>query len=239
MSKKHLSRSFDQIAECERSLEALFDVPVWACVADETMYEHALLAEEWPAVTNARPSRRREFSAGRAAARHALERAGLPSIAIPKCSDGSPDWPLHAIGSISHCQDFCAAVISSRKYAIGIGFDAEIGGELPSEIQSVVCTEREIRCYQTMSSPDGADWPKFLFSAKEAVFKAVYPEKGEFFEFLDMEVHSSLDNSRRSGDFEIRPASDRQLTWMENSHVRGRWQIIDTLMICGVTFLQD
>ena len=70
-----------------------------------------LLPEEEPLVARAVDKRRREFAAGRACARRALEQLGLPASPILAGPRREPLWPPGVVGALTHCRGI-AAIIS-------------------------------------------------------------------------------------------------------------------------------
>ena len=62
-----------------------------------------LFPAEEALVRTADPRRRAEFTAGRACARTALARLGLPTAPVLAGRAGEPRWPAGVTGSITHC----------------------------------------------------------------------------------------------------------------------------------------
>ncbi|MFF9767574.1 4'-phosphopantetheinyl transferase superfamily protein [Streptomyces sp. NPDC053086] len=118
------------------------------------------------------PVRRREFTAGRCAARRALARAGLPAGEI--LSEGRrPRMPAGSVGSITHCAGTAVAIVTSRQRYRALGIDLELR-PLPGEAARLVLSADE-RAWLNDSGGDGseAEWRLLAaFSAKEAAFKA-------------------------------------------------------------------
>ena len=129
--------------------------------------------------------RRREFAAGRAAARQALARAGLVATAIPAGPDRAPLWPDGATGSISHSRHIAVALASDIRHTCGIGVDTEPALPLQADLRAEIV------------GPDdrlsGADLPdlvaaRLCFSVKETVFKAQFPLTRRWLDFRDIAV---------------------------------------------------
>lgn len=128
------------------------------------------------------PRRQATFAAGRVAAQEALRKAGFRSAAPPGINDnGLPDWPLGWLGSISHGDDTAAALVAPVGCARLLGLDlerivtAEIAAQIAPEIMpgqpvghSGLLLEQEVTC---------------AFSAKEALYKALYPLTRQFRDF--------------------------------------------------------
>ena len=96
-----------------------------------TVWQSAeMLPDERAFVAQAVQSRQTEFALGRALARNALKDIGhlhpTTPVAIPVGGDRAPNWPTGIIGSISHCQDICVAVVARRAASVrAIGVDIE------------------------------------------------------------------------------------------------------------------
>jgi len=142
------------------------------------------------------PKRQAEFLAGRWCARKAQELLGLPPIEIGIGSNRAPVWPNGLLGSITHTGPAepggvsiaCCALAPVGHYR-GLGIDLEnIMSETTAyDTYSLIIDERE----RALLSQQDADWPYLLtlvFSAKESLFKALYPAVGRYFDFLDVQL---------------------------------------------------
>ncbi len=110
--------------------------------------------------------RRRDFLAGRLAARRALALAGLPVGEIP--ADGRrPVFPEGSVGSISHSGGLAVALAAPAARFRALGCDLELRG-LPVEAAHLVLSEDE-RVWMAGS----VRRLLFAFSAKETAFKAL------------------------------------------------------------------
>jgi len=132
-----------------------------------------LFPEEEAAVRSVVPKRQREFRIGRACARAALQALGFPPSPLPVGPERTPIWPEGVVGSITHTQGFCAAVVGRSDAFAGLGVDAERSGAVRQKLLSHICTERERLWMAGTPPPPGGDWPTIVFSAKESVYKAV------------------------------------------------------------------
>ncbi|MFE0420080.1 4'-phosphopantetheinyl transferase family protein [Streptomyces tendae] len=121
---------------------------------------------------DALPTRRREFTAGRCAARRALVRAGFPAGEILSVGR-RPSMPAGSVGSISHCADTAVALVASRESHRAVGVDLELR-PLPEEAAHLVLSVGE-RAWLSDIAANAAEAERWLlaaFSAKEAAFKA-------------------------------------------------------------------
>lgn len=145
-----------------------------------------------PQLGNAAFKRKAEFLAGRHCARQAIRKLAprQPLPDIPINAAGLPSWPDGIVGSITHAGGFVSAAVALRKDAISIGIDCEslMTREIALEIAALVATPSELAAAKAQTRLEDNGALTLLFSAKEAVFKCLYPLTGLFFTFLDVEV---------------------------------------------------
>lgn len=134
--------------------------------------EPPLYPDEEIAVARAVAKRRREFAFGRACARRAL---GM-DVAILVGQGGAPVWPAGVAGSITHTDDYAAAAVV-RTGLIGI------------DVESLAHAAKVPDLLATVALPSERALPAALvFSAKESVYKCLYPTERRFLEFKDVEL---------------------------------------------------
>jgi 4'-phosphopantetheinyl transferase EntD len=143
-----------------------------------------LFAVEIKAIDMAVRKRRREFCAGRAYARRALAALGCPAQPLVVGPAREVIWPPGFVGSITHSDQGCIAIVARRKNYCGIGVDLESDQPLrDDDLRALICRPEERSIVWT-----GGDLTKLLFVIKEAVYKAYYPGAGFFLEFSDLSV---------------------------------------------------
>lgn len=152
---------------------------------------------------NAVDKRRREFSAGRAAAHQAMDLLGAPVQAIPVGENRAPVWPAGLVGSISHTRS-CAMAVVARQGAIrGLGIDVEEDKPLADDLWSAICSEREQDWLRNQINP--GQMAKVIFSAKEAAYKCQFSLSARYYGFDGMELEIDL----ASGGFSARFCADQ------------------------------
>ena len=169
----------------------LFPPGVVTVVATEAMWSARLHPQEEACVTRATQKRRREFAAGRACARLALARLGLPEAPLGRNEDRTPRWPAGVVGCISHCAGYCAAAVARQESVAGLGLDVEVVGRVRPVLLPRICTaaERETLVRLGRAPRQGAiDWATVLFSAKESTYKCYYPLARVPLGFHDVEI---------------------------------------------------
>jgi 4'-phosphopantetheinyl transferase EntD len=145
--------------------------------------ERALLPEEADAFASSVVKRRRASGAARIVARELLGQLGCSNTtALPKAASGAPIWPDGIVGSLAHDSQFAIAAVGRRHDVAALGIDIEPAESLPFELD-LIATPREllkISSYRYIG--------RLLFTAKEAVYKAVHPLDNIFLEHHDVEI---------------------------------------------------
>ena len=133
------------------------------------------------AVARAVEKRRNEFHTGRRLARLALAKLGCAPAAIPADDNRVPIWPDGFVGTISHCRTLCIAQVGLQRTLAGIGIDVETDRQLSGDLAARICRpdENPGRC---------GDAALVHFVAKEAFYKAYYPQARVFLEFHDVRI---------------------------------------------------
>lgn len=181
------------------------------------------MIEEEAALGRVVDKRRREFTTGRNCARRALAMLGLPSQPILPGTGRQPLWPSGIVGSITHCDGFCAAAVARRNYLAAIGIDAELNQPLPPEVLYLVLVEAEQHWVQGMLG-SGIFWDTILFSAKESAFKAVFPLTGAWLGFDDVCISVDPGNCT----FCVRSPTDSVNSDLDNIHrIKGGYFVDD------------
>jgi 4'-phosphopantetheinyl transferase EntD len=158
---------------CAHVIEQVLPPQVASCAMRGDGVAVPLFAAELLEIRGAVDKRRREFTTGRACARFALAKLQLPPAPIPRGAWREPIWPDGVVGSITHCNAYCAAAAAFQRDVLTIGIDAEPNEALPSGTLEQVAVPEE-RAWLT-TAPAGVHWDRLLFSAKESVFKAWFP----------------------------------------------------------------
>ena len=186
-----------------------------------------LLDEEVAAIAGAVPSRQAEFLTGRAAARRALARLGVGGAPLLPGPDRAPRWPPGIVGSITHTREACAVAVARETDVRAIGIDAEPREALEENVWPTVCTAVERRTLASLPASERGAYAKLLFSAKEAVFKCVYPATSRFLEFTDAELTFDVSaQTFRATLLDPVPGFPSQLV--------GRWRWSETTIVTAL-----
>jgi 4'-phosphopantetheinyl transferase EntD len=166
-----------------------------------------LLPEERNALSPQANERRiLQFALGRKAAHLALSAAGIAPAALLRVDktavQSAPKWPVGVVGSIAHSNQSAVAAVAPNSALRAIGIDIE------------TITSSTVEILPRIASPEEQAWVKghgqratLLFSAKEAIFKALNPLHGMGMGFRDVVLKEasggqiSLQLLRNFGEF--------------------------------------
>lgn len=190
-----------------------------------------LYAEELSAIADASEGRRREFAAGRACARRALELLGVALGPLPVGADGAPVWPDGVVGSITHKGDYRAAAVARSSDFAGLGIDAELDAPLPAGVLERIASPAEVCAVERLlSERPGAHWDRLLFSAKEATVKAAAPLGPGPVGLRAVEVRFAIDMRSFAGSVRFAGETKRR-----EALVEGRWEWRPGLVVAAAT----
>jgi 4'-phosphopantetheinyl transferase EntD len=144
-----------------------------------------LCASELGAAESFVDKRRMQFTAGRSAARTAMELLGEARQEILRGSRMEPVFPGGLVGSISHTDEFAAAAIARTSAYRAVGLDLEEEKSVGDDVIDAVLCPAEL---QRAKCEDDLGAATVLFSCKESVYKAVNPLLGEFLDFKDVSI---------------------------------------------------
>lgn len=192
-----------------------------------------LFPEEEAVVAKAVLKRRREFTAVRGCARRAMEKLGVPPQPILPGERGAPQWPAGLVGTMTHCEDYCAAALARATDLASLGIDAEPHLPLPDGILTAVAlpAERQRLDRLTAGHPS-VHWDRLLFSAKESVYKAWFPLTGLWLDFVEADIEIAPETGR----FSARLLVPGPVVGGERlGHFEGRWTVRHGLVTTAVT----
>lgn len=135
---------------------------------------------------NAVQARRVSYHWSRALARRAMVELGHEPKAVPKGASREPRWPAGLVGSITHCDGYCAAAVARSREWASVGIDAETVQPLIDGVVARIAGDEERAWLATREDPARATVA--LFSAKEAVYKVWFPLTGTWLGFHDVTV---------------------------------------------------
>ena len=140
--------------------------------------------------------RKAEFLAGRYCIHRCFEIMMQPfNKPILYDSKRQPLWPSAFIGSITHSHNTAiAAVANTRdKSTLGIDYEQHISQKEAIEIAPLICTCKEQRWLR--QTANASETTTLVFSAKESIYKGLYPQIQSFFGFHAVELIEKNDNT--------------------------------------------
>ena len=135
---------------------------------------------------NAVPKRKAEYLLGRHCARQILlEHFGQTVQGSLESEEKSiPEWPEGYTGSISHTKSFVCAIVAPFRMHSQLGIDAEswIESGKTKTLQGRICNADELQLFDQMRKTVRSPLT-LIFSAKESIYKLLYPTYKKFFGF--------------------------------------------------------
>jgi len=155
-------------------------------VFDVHLYRDALFAQyavPMPAFLRSSVIKRRaEYLAVRYAAQRLLRDMNC-SASVGSAPDRAPVWPAGVCGSLSHTGNCAIAVLAPAAEGRTAGVDIEVFAPVAMKETAELFTTPEERCCLAACGIDYETALLIAFSAKESLYKALYPEVGYFFDF--------------------------------------------------------
>lgn len=162
-----------------------------------------LLGDEVLAIEHVTAARAREFAAGRAAARAAMEQLGHLPRPVLQGPDRAPVWPAGLTGSITHTAQDALAVVTEDPAVRALGLDLEPAQPLDPGLWREVCTDEDLLWLGTLGPSQRGYFAKLIFSAKEAAYKAQYQITRRLIGFDSMHLAPDLENRTFTAELRI------------------------------------
>lgn len=199
MNTPHQAHSFirntqalAQIPDTITGFEIEFDS---SCYSDNLFY---LSQIDCPNdVRNASTKRKAEYFAGRLAVKRCFEACGLPATQISSGQHREPIWPEGITGSITHTDSHAIALVARTTdyHSLGVDIENWLDAATAREVSPLVLTpEESAHCAQLSLSTE--EYTTLAFSAKESLFKAVFPVAQKYLDFSDARILSVNEQSQ-------------------------------------------
>lgn len=182
-----------------------------------------------PQLLHAVPKRKAEFIAGRRCAAEAIRRLTGREVFPGMGEDRAPIWPEGVVGAISHSHGRAIALAGSGQRFCGIGIDIEriLTEEEARDIAPQVLTESERRNLGKHIDPIMTG---LIFSAKESLFKALYPSVRRFFFFEAAELSAYGED----GSASLRLTKDMGGKWVEGTEIPFRFNRFEGFLLTRI-----
>lgn len=179
-----------------------------------------------PQLLRAMPKRKAEYVAGRRCAAEAIRRLTGHSVFPGMGKDRAPIWPDGVVGAISHSHERAIALAGSRLRFRGIGIDVErlLTEEEARDIATQALTASERHNLGNAIDPFMTG---LIFSAKESLFKALYPTVKRFFFFEAAEL-SGFDTN---GSASLRLTADLSEEWRRGTEFAFHFRRFEGLLL--------
>lgn len=154
----------------------------------EVAPEVGLYPEEAALIVNAVLARRQQFTAGRCLARRAWQALGRGPEPLVNDAQRVPRWPAGLVGTITHTHAWCGAAVAFANEVSGLGADVESATPLEPGLWERVCRPEERAFLHGLPAERSGLLAKGVFSAKESIYKALYPTVRVFLDFQGMAI---------------------------------------------------
>jgi enterobactin synthetase component D len=195
----------------------------------------AEIGAEPPELLRAVPRRRRQFRAGRLCAAAALRKLepGLRDVTVGRDAGGAPLWPAGMTGSITHTDDFVSAAVARTREVWSLGIDSEhvIGAARANVVSTTIAWPCE-QAHARQAGCDRLEALTLIFSAKEAIFKCLYPLVRQFFDFHDARI---VDVDAGARTFTARLVKTLTADFAAGTILHGSFEIGAGLVHTGIT----
>ncbi|GAA6207065.1 hypothetical protein NBRC116601_03580 [Cognatishimia sp. WU-CL00825] len=198
-----MSMQMRRLSMLEMAARVMAPVGVAVAVTSPKADPEPLWPAEESAMASAQPKRRTEFANGRAAARKALQALGRAPSAVPMGDDRAPVWPRAVVGSISHDEKSCIAIVAERDRYQALGIDIEPALPLEAELFARICRPEELAWLRQLPFQSRGIVARRFFCAKEAIYKCQYTVSKEIFDFQSLSIVFD-----KQGGFEARLMRD-------------------------------
>ena len=150
------------------------------CPGDQAL----LLPEEALSVTVTRDAARDASGAARQVARRLVATLEQGRKPIVRSAAGAPLWPAGLVGSLAHDDHFAVAAVARADCFSALGIDVEPAEPLPDDVASIVRMSGDVT-----EGIEESLAARALYSAKEAVYKAVFPRDGIILGYEDIVIN--------------------------------------------------
>jgi 4'-phosphopantetheinyl transferase EntD len=188
------------------------------------VYARAEASSQYASSPGAGAERReREFAAGRRCAAGALFDAGARDLTVGASPDRSPRWPAGFVGSIAHSDSFVWAAVARDTDLRSLGIDSEpIFDE--SAMRDAAPIAVDVGEWRVAGAADPAEHATLVFSAKESLYKCLYPCTRAFLEFADVQFES-VDGTATEGRFVLCLRKDLSVAITRGMRFTGRYAL--------------
>jgi len=193
----------------------------------ESFRTHGVMAPH--TIQHSVKKRQAEFLAGRISANAALKQLGANFSDIPIGKNRCPVWPKGINAAISHTNNIalCVAAKHCDYHFIGVDIENIIEKNTVDSIASSIINQKEESLIEQSDLPNNVAFT-LLFSAKESLFKALYPSVGRYFDFSAAVI---TDISVQGDQFSLELAEDLTETLIKGRKFNGHFSFYQEKII--------
>lgn len=199
-----------------------------------------------PASLNSAVQKRKaEFIAGRYCARAALAKLDcngyvspgdlihgdvtMTNVTIGIGAHREPLWPQGFVGSITHTQGYASAVVARHNKVRSLGIDSEmwIAPESVDNVSHQILTASENHAGHGHLFGSSLQYLTLVFSAKESLFKCLFPLVNRFFDFHAAVIIPEPSGSATGGAFRFELQEDLNAEFRAGYSGHGSYSIHD------------
>lgn len=154
-----------------------------------------------PAIQRAARKRQAEYLASRWLVREIAALCGVAEFILTNDADRAPCWPSAFTASLSHTAGLVFALADTEKRAVGIDVEHWMNQELAEETSNILMDDAEKQLLSSLSL-SLAQATTLLFSLKESLYKALWPEVRHYIDFLQVRL-LALDEQQQTATLQL------------------------------------
>jgi 4'-phosphopantetheinyl transferase EntD len=159
---------------------------------------------------------------------------GKKDAALLSGLDREPLWPPDIVGSISHSSHWSICAATSSTTVAGLGVDVERLSAIENLPRELLFTKSEQDWLASRPIQHQTDLEILIFSAKESIYKALFPHCRRHIDYLEVELRIDVQNCR----FQVKYYSKKIGKILYNFLLQGRFCWFDNHIWTAVTLLK-
>lgn len=175
--------------------------------------------------------RKAEHLASRWLAQQMLAHFALPDFVLRNAPDRSPIWPAGIQASLSHSQQMAVIAVSQEPMCIGIDIEQVMEAHTARETADLLMSDTERKRLEALPLPFPVA-ATLLFSFKESVYKALWPQLHQPMDFLQAEL---LEFDLPQGCATLRLTQDFSADFNRHTRLQAQCWLKGALIITRVT----
>ncbi|ORM57289.1 4-phosphopantetheinyl transferase [Pantoea rodasii] len=206
-------------------------LPIAWCAFNQQNW-HSDLHQQWQlplpsALHNAVTKRKAEHLASRWLAQQMLMRFDMPDFVLRNAPDRSPLWPAGIQASLSHSQQIAVIAATQQPLCIGVDVEQVMAESTAEETAEMLMSAAERQRLHATALPF-ASAATLLFSLKESLYKALWPQLHQPMDFLHAEL-LAVDGLR--GCATLKLTQDFSRDFNINTHLQAHFWLQDQRVI--------